>query len=143
MGDARQFKLDLERFGGNLTKIVGQLQRRGVFIVFGDLVKGSPVDTGRFRASWVIGIGSKSEDVAPEGTRGSKSAAGAESMTRLAAVTPATVHGTEPVIISNNLPYATSLADGHSGQAPSGWVEAAVARAQRELDVYKVKEGER
>lgn len=137
MGSVRQFTISLEKFGWNIEKVVGQLQRRGAFVIMSDVVKGSPVDTGRFRASWVIGVGVKNEGVAEKGPRSAVSAR-TESLLRLRALTPATVTGKAPVIISNNLPYATRLADGHSTQAPSGWVEAAVARAQRELEVVNV-----
>lgn len=139
MANASQFKLSLEKFGGNINKVIGQLQRAAAFGLVGDLTKGSPVDTGRFRASWVVGVGTKSEETAEEGVR-SKGEASQESLARLKVLTPETVDGKRPVILSNNLPYAQALADGHSGQAPSGWVQAAVDRQERELGVVKLKD---
>ena len=35
---------------------MGQLTRRATFLVMGDVVAGSPVRTGRFRASWFVGV---------------------------------------------------------------------------------------
>lgn len=155
--DVRSFQLSLKKFGEDQPKVLSKLMRRAAISIFGDLVKGSPVDTGRFRASWFVGIGTPDRSVVsehqigPGGHSGEKKKARdkrvrtntgpatAESMSRLSLLTPETVDGKEPIIISNNLPYATALADGHSDQAPSGWVKAAVNRAQRELDVVKVK----
>lgn len=157
MANVRQFNLDLKKFGDGQFKLIGQLQRRAAFVVMKDLVQGSPVDTGRFRGSWMVGIGVPNRAVISDKMIGERGSYGEgkrqrdkrvrqntrltspESMARLALLTPETVNGREPIIISNNLPYAVPLADGHSKQAPSGWVQAAVARAKRELDVVKVR----
>ena len=157
MADVRQFNLDLKVFGEGQFKKIGQLQRRAAFLIMGDLVKGSPVDTGRFRGSWMVGIGVPDRRVISDKmigergrygetkrqkdkrVRGNTRLTSPESMSRLALLTPETVNGKDPIIISNNLPYGPALADGHSKQAPSGWIQAAVARAKRELDVVKVR----
>ena len=154
MANVRQFNISLEHFGKSLPKKVGQLQRRAALTIMRDLIVGSPVDTGRFKSSWMVGIGVADRSVMPT-RRGSERESGASkreerkrlnansrdasatSFDRLKLLTPETVNGKEPIIISNNLPYATALADGHSQQAPSGWIEAAVSRAQRELNVVK------
>lgn len=158
MAEVRQFVLDLKNFGKNIPKVVSALQRRAALRIMTDLVKGSPVDTGRFRGSWFVGIGTPDRSVLSEKMSGKKAPAGetfkqglrrqaknarltgAESMARLALLTPETVKGDQDIIISNNLPYAERLAKGWSYQAPRGWVKAAVARAARELNVVKVKE---
>ena len=75
----------------------------------------SPVDTGRFRASWQVG-----ENAAPGGQAG-----------------PGTYDSTPPLSrisyqqervgnvysVHNNLPYAEPLANGSSKKAPAGWVQ--------------------
>lgn len=130
MANIRDFRLSLDRFGQATKKQMGTLLRRAAFEVFRDVVKGSPVDTGRFKSSWFIAVGDPDRSVAPEG---SHPQADAESLVRLQSVTPASVDGTQPIIISNNLPYAEALADGHSQRAPSGWIQAAVDRVQRKI----------
>jgi hypothetical protein len=74
----------------------------------------SPVDTGRFRASWAIGQNATGNYDA--GTGGS-----------LAPVRINYAPGTERVgntyHVHNSLIYAEPLANGHSRQAPAGWVD--------------------
>ena len=70
----------------------------------------SPVDSGRFRASWRISEGKIDESVNAE-----------------ADTTPQQyneeIKAGKDYYLTNSLPYAQRLADGHSNQAPSGWVE--------------------
>jgi len=74
----------------------------------------SPVDTGRFRASWAIGQNATGNYYA--GTGGS-----------LAPVRINYAPGTERVgntyHVHNALIYAEPLANGHSRQAPAGWID--------------------
>ena len=69
-----------------------------------EVIKETPVDTGRARANW-------------QGT---------------AKNLPVHVLG-QKFVLSNNLPYINKLEMGHSKQAPSGWVRKAVIRMQNKL----------
>ena len=78
----------------------------------------SPVDTGRFRASWAIGQNAAPSKGQPEGQYPNN-------------VPPTAVNyslGNERIgnvySIHNNLIYAEPLARGHSKQAPDGWVDS-------------------
>lgn len=78
----------------------------------------SPVDTGRFRASWAIGENAAPSKGQPEGQYPNN-------------VPPTAVNyslGNEQIgnvySIHNNLIYAEPLARGHSKQAPDGWVDS-------------------
>lgn len=70
----------------------------------------SPVDSGRFRASWRVSEGEIDESVNAE-----------------ANTTPQNyneeITAGKDYYLTNSLPYAQRLADGHSQQAPSGWIE--------------------
>jgi hypothetical protein len=57
----------------------------------------------------------------------------------LVEIRPDTVTGFDPVYLTNNLPYASRLAAGSSKQAPNGWVDQAVSRAAREIQLVKVE----
>lgn len=135
MADINQVILDLDKFGKSTPKKMSQLLRHAAFDVMGGLEKGSPVDTGRFRASWFVGVGRKSEAVQPPGTY-SKGFSNA----RIGVLSPSTVTGYDPIILSNNLVYGPALARGHSRQAASGWIQLAVAAARARMAVFKVKE---
>jgi hypothetical protein len=75
----------------------------------------SPVDTGRFRASWQVGENAAPGGQAPEGRYSST-----PPLSRIG-------YGQERIgnvySVHNNLPYAEPLANGSSKQAPAGWVQ--------------------
>ena len=76
----------------------------------------SPVDTGRFRASWAIGQNSAPFPGQPEGTY--TQAPPLAVNYQLGNEKPGNIYS-----IHNNLPYDEPLATGSSTQAPSGWVD--------------------
>jgi hypothetical protein len=87
----------------------------------------SPVDTGRFRVSWQIGQNAADSAPASKGSYG-------------AGITPPKGSNYQPgqeklgnyYSVHNNLPYAEPLAQGHSPQAPAGWVD----RTAREMQNF-------
>lgn len=89
----------------------------------------SPVDTGRFRVSWQIGMNAANGEPMPEGSYG-------------AGITPPKGSNYQPgqeklgnyYSVHNNLPYAEPLAQGHSKQAPAGWVDRTAREMQRFVD---------
>lgn len=89
----------------------------------------SPVDTGRFRFSWQIGMNAADGTPAPEGSYGT-------------GITPPNGTNYKPgqeklgnyYSVHNNLPYAEPLAQGHSSQAPAGWVDRTAREMQRFVD---------
>ena len=79
------------------------------------LKQASPVDTGRFRVSWQVG-----ENAAPGGEKPAGTYSGIPQIDRIG-------YQQEKLgnvySVHNNLPYAESLANGSSKQAPAGWVQ--------------------
>jgi hypothetical protein len=104
--------------GNYCEQQVEQLLRATVLEADRRLKERSPVDTGRFRFSWQIGENSDSGTPAPPGQYRGNAApplainyqAGQERLGNVYS-------------IHNNLPYAEPLAQGHSPQAPAGWVD--------------------
>jgi hypothetical protein len=86
------------------------------------LKQASPVDTGRFRASWQVG-----ENAAPGGIAPPGSYPAVAPLSRIG-------YGEEKIgnvySVHNNLPYAEPLANGSSKQAPAGWVQGAAKDVQ-------------
>lgn len=91
---------------------------------WGKLVKRTPVDTGRARASWAISVsepysgppllpGNYTEPNAPD---------------------VSAIDGTTAIFITSNLPYMEALEEGHSGQAPHGMVRISIAEIAAEID---------
>ena len=71
----------------------------------------SPVDTGRFRANWLISE-NEIDDSTVEGETGSYALK---------------ITADKNYYITNSVPYAQRLAEGWSQQAPAGWVELIAA----------------
>ena len=90
-------------------------------------VKRTPVDTGRARANWQIGIG----NAAGQTTATDKQAFGSDPP-----LSPALkqIDGEQVVFITNSLDYIEALENGSSQQAPSGFVRITIARLQAEVD---------
>lgn len=113
----------------HFTKIVtGDISeeiRKASLKILRTLVVISPVDTGRFKGNWLVGIASRVKDVKDVEDK-SGSATLAEGASWIS-----TQRGFQDIWISNNLPYAERLNAGHSTQAPAGFVEMAVAKAAR------------
>ena len=78
----------------------------------------SPVDTGRFRLGWAIGENAAPYQGPPPGNYRGQSAPPLAVNYQLGQEKLGNVYS-----VHNNLPYAERLAQGWSGQAPSGWVQ--------------------
>lgn len=75
---------------------------------------------GRFRANWQLGIGMK-----PVGTIDDVDKSGEKTKGKLHAAIPTDAAG-RVYYLTNNLPYAWPLEEGHSKQAPAGMVAITV-----------------
>ena len=97
------------------------------------LKQASPVDTGRFRASWQVG-----QNAAPGGIAPSGSYPGVTAITRLG-------YQKEKVgniySVHNNLPYAEPLASGSSKQADPGWVQGIAKDVQTRVQAAAARIG--
>ena len=119
--------LPVSQIGNYMGNQLEQLLRVTVLETDNRLKSQSPVDTGRFRVSWQIGENAADSTPASEGSYG-------------AGITPPKGSNYQPgqeklgnyYSIHNNLPYAEPLAEGHSKQAPAGWVD----RTAREMQNF-------
>lgn len=119
--------LPVNQIGNYMGDQLEQLLRVTVLETDNRLKSQSPVDTGRFRVSWQIGENAADSTPASEGSYG-------------AGITPPKGSNYQPgqeklgnyYSIHNNLPYAEPLAEGHSKQAPAGWVD----RTAREIQNF-------
>jgi hypothetical protein len=119
----RQFAKEMDKISKNLGIDVVTIQKKLAFDIYGDVVAGTPVDTGRAMNNWNISVGQKDYST----TEGGGTASAIQSIKQ--AVALANVAHLQPfqtIWISNNLPYIGVLEEGHSDQAPNGWVERAV-----------------
>ena len=125
---ARNIKLD--QVGDYVTEQFEKLLRVAVLETDSRLKQASPVDTGRFRASWQVGENAAPGGIAPEGQfdtgktfKTSKRGRSTQEVLPIQRLG----YGQERVgniySVHNNLPYAKPLANGTSKQAQPGWVQ--------------------
>jgi len=107
-----------------LENIVNVETRKTALNLLVDLVRQTPVDTGRARGNWQMNIKTPKLDII-ENTSSS------ESISVALGVASKTKSVKYPVIyITNNLPYIVPLNNGHSTQNKViKWVEGAMKRA--------------
>ena len=120
------------KFGRRMREL-GQVVPRGrvadafgklVFEAYGGVIRMSPVDTGRFRASWTAQLDRPDEKVKPPGRYGPPIIAPiVETIRARLKKRPF-----RRAFINNQLPYARRLEEGWSKQAPSGVAALTVAR---------------
>lgn len=89
------------------------------------LVMETPVDTGRAKNNWNADINAVDASTTEEANPNADG-------TGKISVALGSYKSGDTVFISNNLPYIRRLNEGHSKQAPAGFVEAGVALAKRQ-----------
>ena len=102
-----------------MKRTAAEVVKKLTLDVTANLIETTPVDTGHARANWVPKIGQ------PE--RGEQASAAAQVAGQAAVATATAI--SQPVYVSNNVPYITRLNDGSSTQAPKGFVQRAIRRA--------------
>ena len=107
-------RINIGQIGNFCEGQMNQLMRVVVLETDQQVKAQSPVDTGRFRSSWAIGENATGNYDA--GTGGSLAPVGIN-------YTPGTERVGNTYHVHNSLPYAEPLANGHSDQAPAGWVD--------------------
>ncbi len=116
------FKKDLRKLSEKQDINIDVLLKNIVFDVFDGVVSNTPVDTGRARGSWNIGIGAIDPKVLPAKKKGARpyplQTAYRRNFGRAAGMNQNTV-----AYISNSLPYIIYLEEGTSDQAPAGMVK--------------------
>jgi hypothetical protein len=121
------FSLSLKRLTEKTGDKADLVVKKVILDVFSSLVQKSPVDTGRFRGNWQIGIGSINGD-----TESPEDKPGNASISR-AAIKINGLSTKRITYISNSLPYAQRLENGYSDQAPVGMVRLTLIETRIKL----------
>ena len=96
--------------------------------VFSSVVLATPVDTGRARGNWQPSIG---DPITSE--TGNTDKGGGTTIAKGNGLFARYEFG-KKIFISNNVPYIQRLNEGHSQQAPAGFVQKAIIVGIRNLD---------
>ena len=131
-----QFGDKIKRVAVNVPKNADEIVRKVALAADQTITMATPVDTGRARANWQVGIGA-----APAGTvESSGGGAGAAGYAIGAATNVVTTYKGQPggIWLVNNLPYIQRLNEGWSAQAPAKFVEQAIDVAVNSIRDSKV-----
>ncbi len=131
MSDLPTFLRDINRFADSIGIKTETVIKKLSLQVFTGVVQKTPVDTGRARSAWVIGINKAEDSPDVEGETFTAGSATAKAMGQIASLSQ--IGPFSKVFISNSLPYIVSLEDGSSTQAPEGMVAVTLAEADMEL----------
>lgn len=120
------FTIDITRFVKQAELDVSQAIRKTVQDVSKAVILNTPVDTGRARGNWVVGVG----DINSEQT-GKLDKQGTQTVGNVANdIAKIDWAVADKVYITNTLPYILRLEYGSSKQAPNGMVRSTLAAFQ-------------
>jgi len=130
--DLHQFDARMKALGRTIAANSDKLVRKCALAIDGAVILATPVDTGRARSNWQVSLNEPNsatrEPYAP-GLAGSTGGANAQAaIAQGQAVIPQYTYerAQAGVFITNNLPYIGRLNNGHSAQAPAGFVEKGI-----------------
>lgn len=120
---AREFALNLRRFGDVTEKQATMIIKKIILVADSGVVLMTPVDTGRARGNWYpsLEVPSTAMNMAASDKGGNQTIAS------ISAKLPSFKLG-GVFWMTNNLPYILPLENGHSKQAPEGMVDLTLAR---------------
>ena len=138
---ARQIKL--EQTGQYVTEQFEKLLRAAVLDTDSLVKAASPVDTGRFRASWQVGENAAPGGRKPDGqyAQNEISASSAQSVIPIERIGYSQERAGNVYSVHNNLPYAEPLANGSSQQASPGWVQGVAKDVQGRVQAAAARIG--
>lgn len=123
MASPAQFERRMRRLGARVEQGASRVVRETALAILAEVVIATPVDTGRARGNWNVGLG-VAPDPSPEEQQATLDPSGQVALQRGAAVIAA--RRDEAIFLSNNVPYIEQLNAGSSAQAPALFVEKSV-----------------
>lgn len=127
----------INRRSKNLGRNVAQATKDAAKEMLAEVVLATPVDTGKARSNWKVGVGSPDYGVrspyAPGRHLGIDESANAAAAISVGEATIQAAPDNLPLFISNDVEYIEKLNNGWSKQAPANFIERAFARASGRL----------
>lgn len=118
------FADDIAKFAAKANANMETIMKRVAFELFRNIVNRTPVDTGRARANWQLGIDKMPTSVV-DGNYDDMAGMYQSFVRAKSAIFQ--VNGVKSIFIINNLEYIIPLEYGTSKQAPQGMVRITVA----------------
>lgn len=127
------FTSDLSQFRLKVEKNLEQTYRATSISLFKRVILKTPVDSGRLAANWQA-------DIAKPAIGTTFSVDPSKSKTiEQATETALKANLNQSLFLVNNLPYAPSIENGSSKQAPEGMVKSAISDFKREVETQAKK----
>lgn len=129
MADLKRFAKTMRIKGETVQSNATKLMKKVAVRVDQVVVTETPVDTGRARSNWHVDIGAAHEGTREPYAPGEGGSTGASNAAEAIAQGKQVIDGAQSgdeIHITNNLAYIGKLNEGHSAQAPAGYVEEAV-----------------
>ena len=127
----------IQDIGDYANNQMEKLLRAAVLETDSLLKQASPVDTGRFRASWQVGENATSSPPDYLGNEGGPNA----NIPPMVKINYQDERLGNVYSVHNNLPYAEPLANGSSKQANDGWVQGVAKDVQGRVRIAAAKIG--
>lgn len=132
----------LEKKAKAIDVAASQLAADTALTIVADLAYKTPVDTSQALSNWLVTLDAPStEKVKPHypGEGGSTQRASAAETINQARSILANKKPGQKIYITNNLPYIRRLNEGHSKQAPAGFVERSILIGRKARKNFKLK----
>lgn len=117
------FSISLDTWITRTKKNTNKAIRKIALDLSARIIQATPVDTGRARANWMLGIGTPDLSTSSDEDKSGHTTT-ASVMSGLENYNYESGHS---IFITNSLPYIARLENGHSKQAPNGMVKIALA----------------
>jgi len=143
----KRFAKRMKKRAANVVPGVNKIKRLVALAVDQALVLGTPVDTGTARSNWIVSLDTSQDEVrgayvplvdGDQSERVNAEAAMAQGKGVISQARPG-----QAIHLTNNLEYITPLNEGHSAQAPAGFVEEAVEAGHRVVERTRLDTGKR
>ena len=123
------FNRDLNALMRKHIKQANRIKQKVAFDILQQLIERSPVDTGFFRANWLVSLHQPADELVGEEGR----PVGVSMTVGRGGAVIALAKLGDDIWFSNNVPYAEALEAGHSGQAPAGVVGPVIEAARQAI----------
>lgn len=118
----------LDRLSENLDEQANGIKQKAATAIVRDLLSNTPVDTSRALSNWIATKNSPANNSVLAYSPGQAGSTRGSSISAALAAAIAIISRAQPgesIFLTNNLRYIRALNDGHSKQAPAGFVERA------------------
>lgn len=126
------FAQQMNRRADEVQRNTTGLNRRVTLSIIEAIVRATPIDTGKAKINWQVGLNSPVQTIIDAPSSPSTAASTANSSARTVMLEYNSLNHTT-VHITNNLPYIGRLNDGWSRQAPANFVERAIEEGAQSI----------